>query len=264
MGWGQQVGGQGAGAREAKAGTQRLFFMPPPSAPPPSPRAGKKAAPAQEEEEAELMAEEPAASEEDEVDAEEERMVRPGGGSWEAGLEDVAWGAQAGRPALLPLGPCSPAHLPPPLPYPTTQNVDWEAHPALCILSETRGGKFVVLREGCDFSQFGLVRLGVVVAGRGSGAKHAAPVGSAHLHPLCTPGPPPTCTLPPCPPSLSLRWTPPRCGSSGWAAPAAPALCRWPCWTSMRPSSAASSERGGWGGRLGAAAAAASGTAGGA
>lgn len=67
---------------------------------------------------------------------------------------------------MLGHAPCSlcPLHAPPATrlhclhPPTRLQAVDWGAHPALMILSETAGGKYLVARRGLGLDQYGLVR----------------------------------------------------------------------------------------------------------
>ncbi|PRW59222.1 High mobility group [Chlorella sorokiniana] len=54
--------------------------------------------------------------------------------------------------------------------------VDWEAAPAVCILSETRGGKFVVMRQGVGISEYGLVDAAAVRQQRLGGGDGSCPV----------------------------------------------------------------------------------------
>jgi len=46
------------------------------------------------------------------------------------------------------------------------ENVDWEAHPAVAILSKTRGGKYIVARHGLPLHKYGEVSVALAAAHR--------------------------------------------------------------------------------------------------
>ena len=122
---------------------------------------------------------------------------------------------------------------------PLLQACDWGSHPAEYILSETSTGKYLVMRQGLGFTEYGLV------GGLGWGGGWALEAGMCWTGSRAAQVPSARCWLTHARPTPPCRWTrrPPR--RSAWELPPArlPAPCLWPWWRSTRPSRRTSGGR---------------------